>query len=206
MALVVLLAVTLLGAVASTAGSPGSTKGGGGNDLELYEATVGPAKAASLGNSGYDVTPVGQSAKGITVALVLAPAEQRRLESEGVDLEVVRDNQGRTQNQRAALQAANGFNVWRDYDGPDGIAAQMRAIAKSHPKLAQLRVYGKSLDGRDLLAIRVTKNVKKTKLRKKPAVLYQGTTHAREWISTEVDLRLLRWYLENATPSVSRRS
>jgi Zinc carboxypeptidase/Immune inhibitor A peptidase M6 len=195
-AVTVLAAVTLLGAVASTSGAPGG--GGGGNDLELYEATVGPAKAASLANSGYDVTPVGQSAEGITVGLVLAPAEQRRLEEEGVDLELVRDPQGRTQDQRATFQAANGFNVWRDYDGPDGIAREIRRLAKSHPKIAQLRVYGKSLQGRDLLAVRVTQNVKKTKLRKKPAVLYQATTHAREWISTEVDLRLLRWYLDNA--------
>jgi Zinc carboxypeptidase/Immune inhibitor A peptidase M6 len=193
--LVVLAAVTLLGAV--TVSSAGSSAGGP-NDLELYQATVGPAKAASLANGGYDVTPVSQSAEGVTVALVLAPAEHQRLEDEGVDLEVVRDPQGRTQEQRAAQEAVNGFNVWRDYDGADGIAAQMRSIAKSHPKLAQLRVYGKSLDGRKLLAIRVTKKVNKTKLRKKPAVLYQGTTHAREWISTEVDMRLLRWYLDNA--------
>jgi hypothetical protein len=193
-AVTVLAAAVLLAMVVPTAGSPS----GGGNDLELYEATVGPAKAASLANSGYDVTPVGQSDEGITVALVLAPAEQRRLESEGIDLEVVRDPQGRTQDQRAALQATNGFNVWRDYDGPDGLAREIRQLARSHPKIAQLRVYGQSLQGRDLLAVRLTKNVKKTKLRKKPAVLYQATTHAREWISTEVDLRLLRWYLDNA--------
>jgi Zinc carboxypeptidase/Immune inhibitor A peptidase M6 len=203
-ALAVLAAVTLLGVVASTAGSPGTPKAAGGN-LELYQATVGPAKAASLGNSGYDVTPVGQSAKGVTVALVLAPAEQRRLEDEGIDLEVVRDSQGRTQDQRAAQQATNGFKVWRDYDGPDGIAAEVRRIARSHPNLAQLRVYGRTLQGRKLLAVRVTRNVKKTKLRKKPAVLYQGTTHAREWISTEVDLRLLRWYLDNADTKKVRK-
>ncbi|HEY7121351.1 MAG TPA: M14 family zinc carboxypeptidase, partial [Solirubrobacterales bacterium] len=202
-ALTVLGAVTLLGAVASTAGSPGSARGG--SQLELYQATLGPAKAASLANDGYDITPVGQSAKGTTVALVLASAERQRLEDQGVHLEVVRDNQGRTQSQRAAQEAANGFNVWRDWDGADGLAREIRQIAKRHPKLAQLRVYGKSLDGRNLLAVRVTQNVKKTKLRKKPAVLYQGTTHAREWISTEVDLRLLRWYLDNAnTKRVSK--
>jgi hypothetical protein len=195
--LAVLAAVTLLGLVASTAGSPGSPKSAA-TSLELYQATVGPAKAASLANSGYDVTPVGQSARGTTVALVLAPAEQRQLEDEGIDLEVVRDNQGRTQSQRAAMEAANGFNVWRDWDGSDGLAREIRRLAKAHSKIAQLRVYGQSLDGRDLLAVRLTQNVKKTKLRKRPAVLYQGTTHAREWISTEVDLRLLRWYLDNS--------
>ena len=196
-ALAVLAAVTLFALVASTAGSPSSPRVGG-NDLELYQATVDPARATALGRSGYDITPVGQSARGVTVALVLAPAEQRRLEDEGIDLEVVRDNQGRTQDQRAAQQATNGFNVWRDYDGADGIAAELRQIVNSHPNLAQLRVYGQTLQGRDLLAVRVTNNVKRTKLRKKPAVLYQGTTHAREWISTEVDMRLLRWYLDNA--------
>jgi Zinc carboxypeptidase/Immune inhibitor A peptidase M6 len=192
--LAVLAAAALLATTVTSTGAPGSSAG----HLELYETTVGPAKAASLANSGYDVTPVGQSAKGVRVALVLAPAEQRRLEGEGVDLEVVRDPQGRTQDQRAALQAANGFNVWHDWDGSDGVAAEVRRLVRSHPKLAQLKVYGKSLDGRDLLAVRVTQNVKNVKPRKKPAVLYQATVHAREWIATEVDLRLLRWYLDNA--------
>ena len=185
------LAATLLGIAAPAAAAPG----GGGNDLELYEANVDPATAARLVDDGYDVTPVGQGGEGVTLALVLAPSEQRRLESQGVALEVVRDSQGRTQDQRAARQEAGGFNVWRDYDGRGGIEAQIRKLARKHAAIAQLRVIGQTTEGRDILAVRVTKKVKKTKKGRKPAVLYQGTTHAREWISTEVTLRLLRWYL-----------
>ncbi len=134
----VLAAVTLLGIAAPAAAAPG----GGGNGLELYEANVDPATAARLVDDGYDVTPVAQGGEGVTLALVLAPAEQRRLESQGVALEVVRDSQGRTQSQRAARQEAGGFNVWRDYDGQGGIEAQIRKLARKHPAIAQLRVIG----------------------------------------------------------------
>ena len=134
------LAATLLGIASPAAAAPG----GGGNDLELYEANVDPATAARLVDDGYDVTPVGQGGEGVTLALVLAPSEQRRLESQGVALEVVRDSQGRTQDQRAARQEAGGFNVWRDYDGRGGIEAQIRKLARKHAAIAQLRVIGQT--------------------------------------------------------------
>jgi hypothetical protein len=188
----VALVSLLIGAAGSTSGAPVSE----GGSLELYEATVDPAKAADLAQSGYDVTPVGQSAQGVTLAAVLTPSERARLQEQGVDVEVVRDAQGRTQSQRAARQAAGGFNVWKDYDGPDGLAAEIRKAAAAHPKIAQLRVIGKTLEGRKILAVRVTRNVKKTPLRKRPAVLYQGTTHAREWIAAEVPMRLMDWFLD----------
>ncbi len=192
-AVAALTASALFGAAATAEGASRSA-----GDLELFEATVGPAKAAELGNEGFDITPVAESAGGVTVALVLTPAEQRRIEEEGIDLEVVRDAQGRTQDQRAAAQADQGFNVWRDYDGKGGIAAQLRRIARKHPDIAQLRTIGRTHQGRRILAVRVTGNVGRVKRNRRPAVLYQGTTHAREWISTEVTRRLLLWYLENA--------
>jgi hypothetical protein len=200
-AAVLIAGVTMLLIVAGI-GSASPPRGTG--DLELYEANVDPATAQNLADGGYDVTPVDQFASGVRVALVLTEAEQRRLESEGVNLEVVRDSQGRTQDERVAAQAVGGFNVWRDYDSPGGIADQLRDIAKDHPDIAQLQVTGRTVQGRKILGIRLTEDVRKTKKRKRPAVLYQGTTHAREWISTEVTMRLLRWYIEHSGDRAQR--
>jgi hypothetical protein len=61
-----------------------------------------------------------------------------------------------------------------------------------------LHTIGTTHEGRDILALRVTSNAQNVPLGVRPAVLYQATAHAREWIATEVNRRLMLHYLENA--------
>ena len=60
---------------------------------------------------------------------------------------------------------------------------------------------GTTTQGREIVAVRITQKPKKGGKRAKdrPAVLYQGTTHAREWISTEVTRRLMQYFAGNST-------
>jgi hypothetical protein len=170
--------------------------------LQMYVTTVGVTTYRDLVRAGYDIASVEEKASGIELALVLDRAERNGLRRRGLQLRVWRDARGRTQTRLAALQARDGFKVWRDYDGADGIAAELRRIASQHPDLAELHVLGRTHRGRDILAVRVTKNVANTRPGSKPGVLYQGTTHAREWISTEVTRRLLRWFVASADTSL----
>ena len=66
--------------------------------------------------------------------------------------------QGRTQAQRAAAQAAGGFNVWRSYDAADGIRDELYSIAQRNPQIVKLEVIGHTLQGREIIALKVTKN------------------------------------------------
>ena len=109
---------------------------------------------------------------------------------------LVRDSQGRTQLQRAALQAASGFNVWRSYDEEGGIRDELDEIAADNPDITKLEVIGETDQGREIIAIKLTQNAGTTGDGTKPSVLYVATHHAREWISTEVDRRLLHWYID----------
>ncbi|HEV8572174.1 MAG TPA: M14 family zinc carboxypeptidase [Actinomycetota bacterium] len=161
----------------------------------MYRATVDAATFQELSQGGYDIASVEPTRKGIRVALVLTAAERDRLRREGVALKVWRDKRGRTQSQRFALQQANGFEVFRPYDGPNGIEAEIRRVARRFPQIAQLHVLGQTHEGRDILAIRMTQGVRDVPLHSRPAILYQATTHAREWISTEVARRLMWWYI-----------
>ena len=112
---VMLLLISLGGLTAppSAAGAQGRQ-----STLEMYTATVGAAEFQDLQTRGFDVTSVETTEGGVRVALVLSTGERNALRKEGIDLELWRDRQGRTQTQRAALQQANGFTVWRSYDEP----------------------------------------------------------------------------------------
>src|SRR4029453_9232098 len=90
----------------------------------------------------------------------------------------------------------NGFNVWRSYDEEGGIRDELYDIAASNPDIAKLEVLGETDQGREYIALKLTKNAGTVADGSRPAVLYVSTHHAREWISTEVNRRLLHWYID----------
>ena len=73
----------------------------------------------------------------------------------------------------------------------------MIQTAADHPKLAKLVVIGKTVKGQDIVAVKVTKDATKVRDGKRPAVLYISAQHAREWITPEMNRRLLHYYLDN---------
>jgi hypothetical protein len=190
--LVLFFLISMAGLTTGASGAPASS----GDELELYKATVDAATLQNLQRGGYDVASVKATPAGAEVALVLSGTERDRLRGQGVRLEVVRDKQGRTQRQRAEVQAAAGFTVWRSYDEPGGIRDQMYDIARRNPQLVKLEVLGKTRQGREYIALKLTQDAREVRDGTRPATLYAATHHAREWISTEVDRRLLNWYID----------
>ena len=181
---------------AQPAGGPGSNA-----RLQMYEAVVDGATAAKLAEQGFNVVQTEQVKGGVRVVLVLYPWQRNAVEKLGVDLELWTNTEGVTATKLAAQQEAAGFKVWRDYDGPDGIRAYLDQIAAANPDLLKLEVIGQSWgtdpegDGpdtpRDIVALKLTKDANTVADNSRPAVLYSSLQHAREWISTEVNRRLL---------------
>jgi hypothetical protein len=183
--------VAQLPAAATVAsGKPGS--------LKMFGATVDTVTLQELVNQGYDVTPVDFSLEGAEVALVLSSGERRVLEAKGVELTLQSNpREGRDQQADVAATSIFGWDVYRSYDEPGGIEDQLQAIAANPQNRGFVKLYdiGNTIEGRDIWAVRMTQGVAGLRLGKRPAVLYQGTTHAREWISTEVAMRLLEWFV-----------
>ena len=167
--------------------------------LELYEASVSPEQFQQLVEAGYDIAKVEETADGYDVQVVLRPNERNKLRHEGFDFEVVRNANGLTAQEAAERQKRRGFKVWRPWDGPAGLERQIRSVPEEYPGIAELHTIGQTHQGRDILAIRVTADVADVSLHERPAVLYQGTAHAREWISTEVTRRTMLHFLEGAS-------
>lgn len=77
------------------------------------------------------------------------------------------------------------------------LEADMRSLAARAPDLVSLVSIGKSTLGKDLWAVRLTKGAKGTQPSKKPGIVFLGTHHAREHLSTEVPLLLAKHLVDN---------
>ncbi len=158
---------------------------------EGYTAKVTDQVARRLAEEGIDVASTRRTAGGVQVDLVLSQRELRRVERLGVHPRLERDAKGLTAMQRAERQAQAGYEVWRPYGGPGGIAAKLRAVARAHQDTTSLRPIGRSRRGQEILALKVTRDARRLRDGQRPAVAYVGLQHAREWIAGEVTMRLL---------------
>jgi hypothetical protein len=87
------------------------------------------------------------------------------------------------------------YEVYKSFDEPvTGIRAQLRRVHAAYPKLTQLKTIGHSIQKRPMFAMRIT-NEKGAQ--DKPQVLYLTTHHAREWVATQMGMRLINYLTEN---------
>jgi len=164
--------------------------------LDAYTAVVQPDQLPMIVQQGIDVSGQRAVANGVELDMVLDRAQANRLRGKGVDVKLTRVRGGKTVRQFAAEQAANGFTVWRSYDEPGGIRDQLYAAARNNPQLVKLEVLGHTGQGREIIAVKLTQGARGTQDGARPAVLYISTQHAREWISTEVNRRLMNHYID----------
>ena len=71
----------------------------------------------------------------------------------------------------------------------------MRKLARDNPQLIKLEKIGQTYQGRDILALKLTQNAREVPDGSRPAVLYSSTQHAREWIASETNRRLLEHFI-----------
>ncbi|MEW6471574.1 MAG: M14 family metallopeptidase [Actinomycetota bacterium] len=158
--------------------------------LELYRITASADIAARLGRVGFDVAAARPDG---TTEVVLTPPEAKRLIGAGFRPVPWRDGHGRSVADLARAQdVGSGPMVWKRWDGPGGLRAELEQLAAAHPDLVRTQVIGHSVQGREIIAVRVTGGAPRVPDGARPAVLYIGLQHAREWISGEVTRRLLR--------------
>jgi Zinc carboxypeptidase len=167
------------------------------DQLQLYTAEVSDSIARRLAEQGIDIAATRKVAGGVQVDLVLSRLDLQRVERLGARPHLERDTKGLSALQRAAQQAQAGYQVWRPYSGPNGLAAKLRAVAQAYPEDTSLRSIGRSRRGQDILALEVTRDARRVRNGQRPAVLYVGLQHAREWIAGEVTMRLLAYVLSN---------
>ena len=188
---VVLTAVAVALAIAPAASGQGVDELG----LEMY-TLKGPADKISEAAGGTELAGVRQTQSGLRAEAVLTRGQSAKLAASGVQVELTRNRKGQTVTQQAAAQAAGGYNVYRSWDEPGGIRDELYNVAQNNPQLVKLEVLGTTEQGRELIALKLTQGAGGEQDGSRPAVLYSSNQHAREWISLEVNRRLLHYYID----------
>ena len=177
--------------------APATAKDHPSGQLDMYSARVDAATAARLTKAGYDIADSAINADGTCHPddRPVAPGTSHAAPRRRPDSACSRAK-GKTSRERALEQAASGYDVYRSYDEPGGIRDELYDIAKKNAGFVKLEVLGHTIQGREIIALKVTQGAKGTPDGKRPAVLYMSNQHAREWISVEVNRRLLNWYID----------
>ncbi len=71
----------------------------------------------------------------------------------------------------------------------------LHQCVKNHPDIITVQSIGKTWEDRDILLATISLNVENANL--KPAMLYTGTVHAREWIGNELAVSFIDFLLSN---------
>lgn len=91
------------------------------------------------------------------------------------------------------LLTAGGLNgVYHSYQE---LASELKALSAAHPTLARLVTIGRSLENRNIYALKISDNPGLSE--DEPGIAFLGGHHAREWISVEVPLLIGKYLLEN---------
>jgi len=128
----------------------------------------------------------------IRVEVVMNSVLAQRLLDQGIDL--VAKSAARAQLRTLAAPA---YEVFRSWSEPGGLRDEMVTTAEDNDGLTQLVTIGQSVQGQDILAMRITKNADNVRRGARKSVLYASAQHAREWITPEMTRRLMNYYLDN---------
>jgi hypothetical protein len=162
--------------------------------LEMY-TLEGSAGSIAQAAGGVELAGVQQTASGIRADAVLTESQRDKVAAAGVKVTLTRNSKGQTVTEQAAAMAVGGFQVWRSWDEPGGIRDELFDVARSNPQLVKLEVLGRTYQGRELIALKLTQGARDVPDGSRPAVLYSSNQHAREWISLEVNRRLLHHFI-----------
>lgn len=165
-----------------------------GDTLGVYVATLNAEQFERLRAIGVDTDEIAVTAAeggNRTVETILSPQQAAALNKAGLSLTAKR----RTARMKA--EAAAEPTVFKRYQGAGGIREELAATAAANPRLVSLETIGKSLNGVPIQGVKVTRNARTTADGKRPAVIYMGAQHAREWITPEMTRRLMHHVIDS---------
>src|SRR5437764_729001 len=175
-----LLALVLSAAIAAAAPA----------QLRLVEVPVtGRASLDSLARLGFEVADVRLVNGTLRATLVVSPETESRLTVLGFRVAIP------TLARVSAGAVEDTFRSFHSFDNPaNGIRATLNSWAAAD-SLIHVDSVGASYEGRPILAVKIGAAADDPA---RANVLFLATHHAREWISTAVAMKLIRWLADSA--------
>lgn len=177
------------------AAQPAAGTASGADEVRVYDADITKEQLPAVLAVGQDAQELAERVPETGTAkveLFLTGGQAKELAAQGLELA-----ERKVSAKAAARSQAAGDGVFRPYSGKGGLQEEILRTAQDNPGLTKVVSIGKTVQGKDILALKVTKNAKKTKDGDKPSVLYMSNQHAREWITPEMTRRLMHHTLDN---------
>jgi hypothetical protein len=197
--IVFVVVATLLGTATATVLPAAAAQEQDDTGLEVYVGQVDAAGVEAMRESGLEASTfiVGEGGDGtVEVEAVLSEDQAAKLRDRGVNLEVRQVN-GVAASEALEQQVQQGWEAFRPYGAPGGIKDEILATAAAFPGLTKVVVIGQTVNGQEILALKVTKDAAQLRDGRRPAVLYASAQHAREWITPEMTRRLMHHVLDS---------
>jgi hypothetical protein len=161
----------------------------GSAQLRVVEVPIsGRGGLDSLARLGFEVSDVRSIDGTLRALIVVSPETESQLARQGFRVgapSIARVTTG---------AAADTFRMFHSFDKPgDGIRATLLAWAAAD-SMIQLDSVGASYEGRPILTVKIGPPGDSPD---RPNVLFMGTHHAREWISTAMAMKLIRWLADS---------
>ncbi len=83
------------------------------------------------------------------------------------------------------------------YHTYEQVGEELQRLAQERPDLAKLVSLGHTYEGREIWALKISKNAQSDETKHKPGIVFTGCHHAREWMSMEAPLYLAQQLVEN---------
>ncbi|MEV7544294.1 M14 family zinc carboxypeptidase [Streptomyces sp. NPDC089915] len=192
-ALVIGTTLAALPAAAQARPAPGGAPGA--DEVRVYDADITREQVPlvlAAGQDAHELTERAPETGTAKVELFLTGDQAKGLAAQGVKLA-----ERKVSAQGLARTEAAGDGVFRPYSGKGGLQEEILRTAQQNPGLTKVVSIGKTVQGKDILALKVTKDAGKTRDGDKPSVLYMSNQHAREWITPEMTRRLMHHTLDN---------
>jgi murein tripeptide amidase MpaA len=168
--------------------------------LNGYRVQATAKNLRALSAAGFDLTE-GRDLKRGTIDVV---GTAQQIGATKLDARKLTDNTSPRTARAAPTDGASdsAFKVWTRYDavpgdGKEQYVEQYARLLADHPDIVAKRVTGKTYNGRDIVALQVTKNATGADIPGRPAVLYNAMQHAREWLAGETCRRTLNYFVDN---------
>ncbi|MEU8775316.1 M14 family zinc carboxypeptidase [Streptomyces sp. NPDC048606] len=194
-ALVIGTTLAALPAAAQPAPGPAPGAASGSDEVRVYDADITREQVPLVLAAGQDAHELSERAPEsgtAKVELFLTGEQAKSLAAQGIGLA-----ERKAPDRGLARDRAAGGGVFRPYSGKGGLQEEILATARANPGLTKVVSIGKTVRGKDILALKVTRDAARAKDGDKPSVLYMSNQHAREWITPEMTRRLMHHTLDN---------
>nr|WP_229905257.1 M14 family metallopeptidase [Lentzea cavernae] len=168
----------------------------------LLEVTANTsAERTQIAQIGVDVLG---ATKLTTISVVADKAQYRALQATGLPLKYVGDFEQQLKSlgkvdftdpkpgQIGTQDFPSGYAGYHNYAE---MTAELQQTVRDHPALASLRSIGKSYQNRDIWALKVSDNVATDE--SEPEVIFTCNQHAREHLTVEQCLQIIKRYTDN---------